>query len=82
VALPQDDPKVRRPDISRARALLSFTPKVELRQGLLRTIAALERAIGREETSGVLTLGRRVRRADDGARSVTPLRTAKVGRSS
>jgi UDP-glucuronate decarboxylase len=87
VALPEDDPKVRRPDISRARALLGFTPKVELRQGLLRTIAALERAIGREETSGVLTLDRRMRRADDGPRSITApsvatLRTAKVGRSS
>jgi dTDP-glucose 4,6-dehydratase len=36
--LPQDDPKQRRPDIARARALLSWEPKVHVREGLLRTI--------------------------------------------
>src|SRR6478735_5691045 len=36
--LPTDDPKVRRPDITRARALLNWEPKVELREGLKRTI--------------------------------------------
>jgi dTDP-glucose 4,6-dehydratase len=37
-ALPTDDPKVRRPDISRARALLGWGPTVSLREGLQRTI--------------------------------------------
>jgi UDP-glucuronate decarboxylase len=37
--LPGDDPKRRRPDISRAQALLGWTPKVELREGLSKTIA-------------------------------------------
>ncbi len=37
--LPKDDPKKRRPDISKARALLGWTPKVSLREGLLETIA-------------------------------------------
>jgi dTDP-glucose 4,6-dehydratase len=37
-ALPTDDPKVRQPDISRARALLGWEPKVSLREGLQRTI--------------------------------------------
>jgi dTDP-glucose 4,6-dehydratase len=32
--LPQDDPKQRRPDITKARALLGWEPKIELRQGL------------------------------------------------
>ncbi|PYX97974.1 MAG: NAD-dependent dehydratase [Acidobacteria bacterium] len=32
--LPQDDPKQRRPDISKARALLRWEPRVELRKGL------------------------------------------------
>jgi UDP-glucuronate decarboxylase len=32
--LPNDDPKQRKPDISRARSLLSYEPKVKLRQGL------------------------------------------------
>jgi len=36
--LPQDDPKVRQPDIARARALLGWEPKVPLRDGLARTI--------------------------------------------
>jgi dTDP-glucose 4,6-dehydratase len=37
--LPQDDPKQRRPDITRAKALLKWEPKVPLREGLKSTIA-------------------------------------------
>jgi dTDP-glucose 4,6-dehydratase len=37
--LPEDDPKVRRPDITRARTLLGWEPKVDLREGLTKTIA-------------------------------------------
>jgi dTDP-glucose 4,6-dehydratase len=37
-ALPVDDPKVRQPDISRARDLLGWEPEVELREGLRKTI--------------------------------------------
>jgi UDP-glucuronate decarboxylase len=37
--LPTDDPKQRRPDIRRARAVLGFRPEVPLRQGLAATIA-------------------------------------------
>jgi hypothetical protein len=46
--LPTDDPQQRRPDISRARDLLGWEPKVELREGLRRTIeqAGLERLVG------------------------------------
>jgi len=36
--LPVDDPKVRRPDISKAKELLGWEPKVELREGLSKTI--------------------------------------------
>ena len=36
--LPVDDPKVRQPDITRARALLGFEPRVPLEQGLQQTI--------------------------------------------
>jgi dTDP-glucose 4,6-dehydratase len=36
--LPVDDPKVRQPDITRARTLLQWEPHVELEQGLTRTI--------------------------------------------
>ncbi len=40
--LPQDDPMQRRPDISRARAVLEWEPAVALREGLRRTIAYFE----------------------------------------
>jgi dTDP-glucose 4,6-dehydratase len=36
--LPEDDPKVRRPDITRARALLEWEPRVRLREGVERTV--------------------------------------------
>jgi dTDP-glucose 4,6-dehydratase len=39
-ALPTDDPKVRQPDITLARQLLSWEPTVELREGLRRTLEA------------------------------------------
>ena len=37
-ALPVDDPQVRQPDISLAREILGWEPKVELREGLRRTL--------------------------------------------
>jgi dTDP-glucose 4,6-dehydratase len=37
-ALPVDDPKVRQPDISRAKDLLGWEPEVDLREGLTKTI--------------------------------------------
>ncbi|MFM8472764.1 MAG: SDR family NAD-dependent epimerase/dehydratase, partial [Candidatus Kapaibacterium sp.] len=37
--LPQDDPKVRQPDISRAQSLLKWEPKVQRAEGLERTYA-------------------------------------------
>ena len=36
--LPQDDPRVRQPDISRAKKVLGWAPKVDLRVGLSKTI--------------------------------------------
>ncbi|TMA10595.1 MAG: SDR family oxidoreductase [Deltaproteobacteria bacterium] len=36
--LPQDDPQVRQPDITKAKNLLGWEPKVSLEEGLLRTI--------------------------------------------
>ena len=36
--LPTDDPKVRQPDITLARTLLDWEPKISLEQGLGRTI--------------------------------------------
>jgi len=39
-ALPVDDPKVRQPDITRARQLLGWEPQVSLEEGLRRTLQA------------------------------------------
>jgi dTDP-glucose 4,6-dehydratase len=36
--LPEDDPKVRQPDITRARTLLGWEPKVSLQEGLRKTL--------------------------------------------
>ncbi|HSE65264.1 MAG TPA: UDP-glucuronic acid decarboxylase family protein [Thermoanaerobaculia bacterium] len=41
--LPVDDPKVRQPDITRARTRLGWEPKVPLEEGLLRTIEYFRR---------------------------------------
>jgi dTDP-glucose 4,6-dehydratase len=43
--LPEDDPKVRQPDITRARSLLGWEPRVELEQGLTRTIEYFRRKL-------------------------------------
>jgi dTDP-glucose 4,6-dehydratase len=42
-ALPVDDPKVRQPDITRARQLLGWEPQVSLEEGLRRTLQANQR---------------------------------------
>jgi len=41
IPLPKDDPPRRRPDITRARKLLTWKPKIGLKEGLERTIQAL-----------------------------------------
>ena len=43
--LPQDDPKVRKPDIGQARAALGWEPTVPLREGLARTIEYFRRLL-------------------------------------
>ena len=44
--LPVDDPKVRQPDITRARTLLGWEPKVPLEQGLTSTIEYFKQKLG------------------------------------
>jgi len=44
--LPTDDPKLRCPDISRARRLLGWEPKVRLEEGLASTISYFRECIG------------------------------------
>ena len=43
--LPTDDPKVRKPDITRARAMLGWEPSVHVRDGVARTIEYFREAL-------------------------------------
>jgi dTDP-glucose 4,6-dehydratase len=43
--LPQDDPRLRKPDISRARQLLGWEPRIDRREGLRRTLAYFQARI-------------------------------------
>src|SRR6266446_5750803 len=43
--LPEDDPRQRQPDISRARELLSWAPRTPLKEGLVRTVAYFDRLL-------------------------------------
>ncbi|MDQ8155202.1 MAG: SDR family oxidoreductase [Gemmatimonadota bacterium] len=44
--LPEDDPKVRKPDITRARAMLGWEPKIDVREGVQRTIDYFRTLVG------------------------------------
>ncbi len=52
--LPTDDPRVRRPDITRARETLGWSPKVPLREGLKRTIEWFQGREGAGKSLGAL----------------------------
>ena len=49
--LPVDDPKVRRPDITRAREMLGWEPQVSLREGVSRTIEYFRAVLANEPVS-------------------------------
>ena len=50
--LPEDDPKVRQPDITRARTLLDWEPKVDLDTGLARTLEFFQAKVLGEASHG------------------------------
>ncbi len=47
--LPTDDPRVRKPDISRARAVLGWNPKIELIEGISKTIPFFQKKLKEEK---------------------------------
>jgi dTDP-glucose 4,6-dehydratase len=49
--LPQDDPKVRQPDISKAKRLLGWEPRIDLEQGLRRTLDYFRERMGSAKAS-------------------------------
>jgi len=46
--LPQDDPKQRKPDISRAQTLLEWTPTIPLNEGLKKTVEYFKQRVSSE----------------------------------
>jgi dTDP-glucose 4,6-dehydratase len=46
--LPQDDPKQRRPDITKARQLLGWEPNIDLETGLRKSLAYFKKAVAEE----------------------------------
>lgn len=53
--IPQDDPRQRRPDISRAHDVLGWAPRTPLREGLKRTIAYFDRMLAEQPVQERLT---------------------------
>jgi dTDP-glucose 4,6-dehydratase len=51
-ALPQDDPKQRCPDITKAKTLLGWEPRVNLDTGLQMSLEYFKKAVALDETSG------------------------------
>lgn len=47
--LPEDDPKVRQPDIAKAKQILGWEPRVQRREGLVRTIGYFRKKLGLRE---------------------------------
>lgn len=43
--LPSDDPKQRRPDITLAKEKLGWEPKIQLKEGLIKTIAYFDKVL-------------------------------------
>jgi dTDP-glucose 4,6-dehydratase len=55
--LPVDDPKVRRPDITRARTMLGWEPKVPVEEGIRRTIEYFRERLATERPTEMRTVG-------------------------
>ncbi len=53
--LPEDDPKQRRPDISRAQEVLSWAPRTPLKEGLIQTVAYFEKLLSDGKMRDLLT---------------------------
>jgi UDP-glucuronate decarboxylase len=52
--LPIDDPRQRRPDISKARALLGWSPSIPMREGLAKTIDYFDTLLANPSMAGAI----------------------------
>jgi UDP-glucuronate decarboxylase len=55
--LPEDDPRQRQPDISQANQLLSWNPRIALKEGLIKTIAYFDGLLASNELRALLAEG-------------------------
>ena len=53
--LPEDDPRVRRPDLTRARELLGWEPRTAFDEGIRRTVAWFRERAAREAHASLAT---------------------------
>lgn len=51
--MPEDDPQQRKPDITRAQALLDWNPTIPLSEGLVRTVADFKRRVNSNQQSAL-----------------------------
>ena len=51
---PQDDPRQRRPDISKANDILKWTPRTVLKDGLVKTISYFEKLLSDTTVRGFI----------------------------
>lgn len=56
-AIPQDDPRQRRPDISKAQELLGWAPRVQLNEGLLKAVEYFEKLLEDNAVREQITAG-------------------------
>jgi nucleoside-diphosphate-sugar epimerase len=53
--MPQDDPRQRRPDISKAHDILGWAPRMPIKEGLKRTITYFEELLSDQFVRSQLT---------------------------
>jgi dTDP-glucose 4,6-dehydratase len=63
-ALPADDPKQRRPDITKAKMLLDWEPTIDLRSGLLKSLDYFREAVGKAKSASAVLESSDVSSAD------------------
>ena len=54
--LPQDDPRQRRPDISKAQQKLNWNPRTPLREGLMKTVTYFEKLLQNPDVQKILSV--------------------------
>lgn len=57
-ALPQDDPKQRRPDISKARTVLGWEPQIDLETGLRQSLEYFRQAVAELQGPGTTSIAK------------------------